>query len=194
MASTFAKAQELLKLAMLATRRRGVSLDEIVEEFGCVHRSAQRMTVAQILSQSSNIGTVTLAQMLGRVGAIDDRNLLDPRHVGLSEVGGACKRRDDMTATGPCGMRHERAAGGEVVVLRDDRHQEAAEQVRVLRMNELPVIVIGGGPAGAAVVAEAGPAVRRGPPPHCLDERRPRRGVLSRPQVGPAARRERGGG
>ena len=43
---SFAKAQELLKLAMMATRRSGVSLDEIVEEFGCVHRSAQRMTVA----------------------------------------------------------------------------------------------------------------------------------------------------
>ncbi len=43
---SFAKAQELLKLAMLATRRSGVTLDDIVEEFGCVHRSAQRMTVA----------------------------------------------------------------------------------------------------------------------------------------------------
>jgi predicted DNA-binding transcriptional regulator YafY len=43
---SFAKAQELLKLAMLATRRSGVSLEEIVDEFGCVHRSAQRMTVA----------------------------------------------------------------------------------------------------------------------------------------------------
>lgn len=43
---SFAKAQDLLKLAMMATRRSGVTLDEIVEEFGCVHRSAQRMTVA----------------------------------------------------------------------------------------------------------------------------------------------------
>lgn len=43
---SFAKAQELLRLAMLATRRSGVSLQEIIEEFGCVHRSAQRMTVA----------------------------------------------------------------------------------------------------------------------------------------------------
>lgn len=43
---SFAKAQELLKLAMMATRRSGVSLEEIVEEFGCVHRSAQRMTMA----------------------------------------------------------------------------------------------------------------------------------------------------
>jgi predicted DNA-binding transcriptional regulator YafY len=43
---SFAKAQELLKLAMMATRRSGVSLEEIIEEFGCVHRSAQRMTVA----------------------------------------------------------------------------------------------------------------------------------------------------
>ena len=30
-------------------------------------RPTQRMTVAQILSQSSNIGTITLAQMLGAV-------------------------------------------------------------------------------------------------------------------------------
>lgn len=43
---SFAKAQDLLKLAMMATRRSGVTLDEIVEEFGCVHRSAQRMTFA----------------------------------------------------------------------------------------------------------------------------------------------------
>lgn len=43
---SFAKAQDLLKLAMMATRRSGVSLEEIVEEFGCVHRSAQRMTMA----------------------------------------------------------------------------------------------------------------------------------------------------
>jgi len=43
---SFAKAQELLKLAMMATRRSGVSLEEIIEEFGCVRRSAQRMTAA----------------------------------------------------------------------------------------------------------------------------------------------------
>lgn len=42
----FSKAQELLGLAMLATRSRGVSLDEIIEEFGCSHRTAQRMTDA----------------------------------------------------------------------------------------------------------------------------------------------------
>lgn len=43
---SFAKAQELLKLAMLATRRGGISLEEIVEEFDCSHRTAQRMTDA----------------------------------------------------------------------------------------------------------------------------------------------------
>lgn len=42
----FAKAQELLRLAMMATRRRGVTLEEIVEEFDCSHRTAQRMTDA----------------------------------------------------------------------------------------------------------------------------------------------------
>ena len=40
------KAQELLQLAMLATRSRGVLLDEIINEFGCSHRTAQRMTNA----------------------------------------------------------------------------------------------------------------------------------------------------
>ena len=43
---SFAKAQDLLKLAMMATRRRGVTLEDIAEEFGCVHRTAQRMTEA----------------------------------------------------------------------------------------------------------------------------------------------------
>lgn len=41
-----AKAQELLALAMLATRRRGVSLDEIREKFACSPRTAQRWTQA----------------------------------------------------------------------------------------------------------------------------------------------------
>lgn len=43
---SFAKAQELLRLAMLATRGSGVSLEEIVEEFAVSHRTAQRMTDA----------------------------------------------------------------------------------------------------------------------------------------------------
>lgn len=43
---SFSKAQELLRLAMLATRRRGVSLSEIEEEFACSERTAQRMTDA----------------------------------------------------------------------------------------------------------------------------------------------------
>jgi predicted DNA-binding transcriptional regulator YafY len=43
---SFAKAQQLLRLAMMATRRSGVSLEEAVEEFGCVHRTAQRMMEA----------------------------------------------------------------------------------------------------------------------------------------------------
>lgn len=43
---SFAKAQELLKLAMMATRRGGVSLEDIVEAWGCSHRTAQRMTDA----------------------------------------------------------------------------------------------------------------------------------------------------
>ena len=43
---SFAKAEELLRLAMMATRRRGVSLEEIIDEFACSHRTAQRMTNA----------------------------------------------------------------------------------------------------------------------------------------------------
>ena len=43
---SFAKAQELLRLAMMATGRRGVSLAEIEAEFDCSDRTAQRMTDA----------------------------------------------------------------------------------------------------------------------------------------------------
>jgi predicted DNA-binding transcriptional regulator YafY len=44
---SFAKAQDLLRLAqMAASRRQGVSLDEICSEFGVSHRTAQRMTEA----------------------------------------------------------------------------------------------------------------------------------------------------
>jgi len=43
---SFAKAQLLLQLAMLATRSRGVSLAEIEEVFACSHRTAQRMSDA----------------------------------------------------------------------------------------------------------------------------------------------------
>jgi predicted DNA-binding transcriptional regulator YafY len=42
----YIKGQDLLRLAMMVTRRRGVSLSEIEEEFGCVRRTAQRMTNA----------------------------------------------------------------------------------------------------------------------------------------------------
>jgi predicted DNA-binding transcriptional regulator YafY len=44
---SFSKAQDLIRLARLAaTRRAGISLDEICEEFGISHRTAQRMTDA----------------------------------------------------------------------------------------------------------------------------------------------------
>ena len=43
---SFGKAVDLLRLAMLATTRRGISLVEIESEFGCVRRTAQRMVVA----------------------------------------------------------------------------------------------------------------------------------------------------
>ncbi|WP_247712435.1 helix-turn-helix transcriptional regulator [Qipengyuania xiapuensis] len=40
---SFAKAVDLLRLAMMATNRTGVCLMQIEEEFGCVRRTAQRM-------------------------------------------------------------------------------------------------------------------------------------------------------
>lgn len=44
---SFSKAQDLVRLArMAASRRHGVSLDDIGEEFGVSHRTAQRMTEA----------------------------------------------------------------------------------------------------------------------------------------------------
>jgi predicted DNA-binding transcriptional regulator YafY len=44
---TFAKANDLLRLAQLAASRRlGISLEEISQEFGVSHRTAQRMTSA----------------------------------------------------------------------------------------------------------------------------------------------------
>lgn len=43
---SFAKARELVKLALLAAGRRGMSLAEIESEFDCSHRTAQRMTQA----------------------------------------------------------------------------------------------------------------------------------------------------
>ncbi len=43
---SFSKAVELLQLARMASNYAGVSLGEIEEEFGCVRRTAQRMTDA----------------------------------------------------------------------------------------------------------------------------------------------------
>ncbi|KXV77903.1 helix-turn-helix transcriptional regulator [Acetobacter cerevisiae] len=43
---SFAKAQDILQLAMMATKQGGVTLEDIAETFGCSHRTAQRMTSA----------------------------------------------------------------------------------------------------------------------------------------------------
>lgn len=43
---SFGKAIDLLRLAMMATGRRGICLTEIETEFGCVRRTAQRMVAA----------------------------------------------------------------------------------------------------------------------------------------------------
>lgn len=46
---SFSQAQDFIRLARLAaTGRRGISLDEIYEEFGVSHRTAQRMTEALV--------------------------------------------------------------------------------------------------------------------------------------------------
>lgn len=45
---SFAKAQDILQLAMMATRRAGVTLEEIAETFSCSHRTAQRMAAAMV--------------------------------------------------------------------------------------------------------------------------------------------------
>ncbi|AVO38445.1 helix-turn-helix transcriptional regulator [Pukyongiella litopenaei] len=74
---SFSKAQDLIRLAQLAaSRRTGISLEEICAEFGVSHRTAQRMTDA-------------LEQTFGNVDATDgaDRKrrwrLVDP---GLSRL------------------------------------------------------------------------------------------------------------
>lgn len=43
---SFGKAVDLLRLAMMATGRRGICLSEIETEFACVRRTAQRMVAA----------------------------------------------------------------------------------------------------------------------------------------------------
>lgn len=43
---SFSKAQELVRLALMASGARGVTLVEIAEAFSCSHRTAQRMTEA----------------------------------------------------------------------------------------------------------------------------------------------------
>lgn len=40
---SFGKAVDLLRLAMMATSRQGVTLSDVEEEFGGVRRTAQRM-------------------------------------------------------------------------------------------------------------------------------------------------------
>lgn len=48
---SFSKALDLIRLARLAAMRRGgISLEEICEEFGVAHRTAQRMTDALEIS------------------------------------------------------------------------------------------------------------------------------------------------
>jgi predicted DNA-binding transcriptional regulator YafY len=44
---SFSKAQDLIRLTQIASARRGgISLEDICEEFGVLHRTAQRMTDA----------------------------------------------------------------------------------------------------------------------------------------------------
>lgn len=103
---SFSKAQDLIRLAQMAAARRiGISLEEICDEFGVSHRTAQRMTDA-------------LHDTFGNVEAVDgdDRKrrwrLLDP---GLSrlqlrhETGVEALEIAARTATAEGRLRHAKA-------------------------------------------------------------------------------------
>ena len=65
---SFSKAQDLLRLAqMAASRRAGVSLEDICVEFGVSHRTAQRMTEA-LDAAFANVTTRTPRTAVGTGG------------------------------------------------------------------------------------------------------------------------------
>lgn len=119
---SFAKAQELLRLALMASARHGgVSLEEIASEFAVSHRTAQRMTEA----------LATLFQTEAHDGPDRKRRwkLADPRAARLPARPEPAVEALELT------IRHARAEGREshaaaLSLLRDDllsrlRPQEA---------------------------------------------------------------------
>lgn len=83
---SFVKGQELLNLAMIATRRSGVSLEDIVDESDCSHRTAQRMTDA--LQAASPRRRSRLARIASAAGAFTPRSSRrsDPVHRGARRL------------------------------------------------------------------------------------------------------------
>ncbi len=67
----FSKSQDLIRLARLAAvRRTGISLDEIRDEFGISHRTAQRMTEA-LEAVFGNVEAVTCPDRRRRWRVLD---------------------------------------------------------------------------------------------------------------------------
>lgn len=98
---SFAKAQELLKLAMLAARGSGVSLEEIVEEFDCSHRTAQRMTDAlQAAFPQTEAGDGNDRKRRWRIHAKHIAPLLTPSAEELAALATAIKELDASQMTG----------------------------------------------------------------------------------------------
>ncbi|KQW26409.1 DeoR family transcriptional regulator [Rhizobium sp. Root274] len=95
---SFAKAQDLLRLARLAaTRRTGVGLEEICDEFGVSHRTAQRMTDA-MATIFANVETIDGPDRRRRWRVADPQlNRLQPRQdtvIEALEIAGRAARAD----------------------------------------------------------------------------------------------------
>lgn len=133
---SFSKAQDLIRLAqMAAARRGGISLEEICEEFGVSHRTAQRMTDA-------------LEETFGNVEAADgeDRKrrwrLVDP---GLSrlqlrhEAGMEALEIAARTARAESRLRHAKALDD----LRDGLLSQAPARARVEADAEAVLVAMG---------------------------------------------------
>jgi predicted DNA-binding transcriptional regulator YafY len=142
---SFAKAQTLVTLALLAASRRcGVSLADIVDEFGVSHRTAQRMTDA-------------LEATFHRVVAEDgpDRRrrwrLADPQIARLQARGDSAVEAIDIA----------------IATARDEnrlRHARALERIRADMMAPLPALDALRAEADAeAVLSAMGHVARPGP-------------------------------
>jgi predicted DNA-binding transcriptional regulator YafY len=97
---SFSKAQDLIRLArMAATRRMGIGLDEICEEFGVSHRTAQRMTDA-LETVFINVDTVDGPDRRRRWRVTDPMlDRLQPRQetaIEALEIAGRTARSDGL--------------------------------------------------------------------------------------------------